>query len=108
MELKKIVATNVRQLRKAHNMTQAQLAENLELSLDMVGRIERGIVAPSFNTLEALCRVFGIDSAGLFSIDVPAKLKTERAVLLNGVNSLLSRMSDKDIRQAKKLLEALN
>lgn len=63
----------------------------------------------SFNTLEALCRLFDIDrAAGLFSIDMPTKLKTERAALLNGVNRLLSRMSDKDFRQAKKLLEALH
>lgn len=58
MNLKQIVAANVRQLRKTHNMTQSQLAEELDLSLDMVGRMERELIVPSFKTLEGLCRVF--------------------------------------------------
>lgn len=107
MNLKEIVAANVKQLRKSHEMTQAQLAESLDLSLDMVGRIERAIVSPSFKTLEALCNVFSVDGVGLFGSGAPTGLKTDRALLLNEINSLLSNMPDKDIKQAKKLLEAL-
>ncbi len=107
MSLKQIVATNLRQLRKTNNMTQAQLAEELELSLDMVGRMERELIAPPFKTLEALCRVFRVGGVDLFGSGASTGLRTDRALVLNEINSLLSHMSDKELKQAKKLLKAL-
>jgi len=108
MKLKKIVATNVRQLRKTHSMTQAQLAEELDLSLDMVGRMERELIAPSFKTLEALCKVFRVEGVDLFGSGASTGLKTDRALALNEINGLLSRMSDKELKQVKKLIEAIS
>jgi len=107
MDLKQIVAANVRQLRKTNNMTQAQLAEELDLSLDMIGRMERRLIAPSFKTLESLCKVFRVSGVDLFGSGASTGLKTDRALILNEINSLLSRMSDKNLEQAKRLLEAL-
>lgn len=107
MDLQQIVASNIRQLRKSHNMTQAQLAEELDLSLDMVGRLERDIIAPSFKTLEKLCNVFRVDGEVLFGTGVSTGLKTDRAKVLHQINRQLSHMSDKDLHRANKLLEAL-
>ena len=107
MDLQQIVASNIRQLRKSHNMTQAQLAEELDLSLDMVGRLERDLIAPSFKTLEKLRKVFRVDGVELFGTGVSTGLKTDRAKVLHVINSQLSHMSDKDLHRAKKLLDAL-
>lgn len=107
MDLQQIIASNIRQLRKSHNMTQAQLAEELDMSIDMVGRLERDMIAPSFKTLEKLCKVFRVDCMELFGTGVSTGLKTERAMVLHEINSQLSRLSDKDLQRAKKLLEAL-
>ena len=37
--------------------TQAQLAEATDLSLEIIGRLERGVTAPSFETISALTRL---------------------------------------------------
>ena len=107
MDLQQIVASNIRQLRKSHNMTQAQLAEELDLSLDMVGRLERDMIAPSFKTLERLCMVFKVEGIDLFGTGVSTGLRTDRAKVLHDINRQLSNMSDKDLHRANKLLEAL-
>ncbi len=44
----------LRQLRLQNSMTQEQLAESTDVSVDLISNIERGINAPSFKTLEKL------------------------------------------------------
>lgn len=107
MGLKRTLAANIRQLRKSHDMSQAQLAEELDLSLNAVGRIEREMLSPSLGTLEKLCKVFRVDGMELFGCGVRTGLKTERAMVLHDINYLLSNLSDKDLKRAVKLLEAL-
>ena len=44
----------LRQLRRQKDMTQEQLAEAAGISVDRLSNIERGVNAPSFETLEKL------------------------------------------------------
>lgn len=64
--LKRVFASELRKQRKRLSLTQAQLAEQLDLSIDMIGRLERANVAPSFETIERLCQIFDISPATLF------------------------------------------
>jgi transcriptional regulator with XRE-family HTH domain len=54
METKHRVGLRVRAIRKARHMTQEQLAELIERSVDTVSLLERGKTLPSFETLERL------------------------------------------------------
>lgn len=65
-DLRHIFGTQVRQVRKARGLTQAQLAELCDLSIDMVGRIERGDAAPSFDTIEKLVEALQAPAPTLF------------------------------------------
>ncbi len=47
-------------------MTQEYLAETAGVSVDMLSNMERGINAPSFETLERLTRALGISIHELF------------------------------------------
>ena len=107
MDIKKKLAANIRQLRATHNMTQAQLAEELDLSLDMIGRLERERIAPSFKTLEKLCDVLRVDIVDLFGTGVSTGLRTDRALVLHEINVLLSHMTDDELRKSKKLIEVI-
>jgi DNA-binding XRE family transcriptional regulator len=42
LELRELFGTSLRQCRRARRLTQAQLAEATDLSLEMIGRLERG------------------------------------------------------------------
>lgn len=47
-------------------MTQEQFAEAVGISVDFLSLIERGINAPSFETLECIARVLKVRVADLF------------------------------------------
>jgi len=47
----------LRQLRRQKDLTQEQLAEAVGISVEFLSNIERGINAPSFETLEKLATV---------------------------------------------------
>lgn len=50
----------IRQLRKEHNITQAQLAARLEISPAFMGHIERGTRVPSLETLARIAGELGV------------------------------------------------
>ena len=56
----------LRMLRRQKDMTQEQLAEAATISVDMLSNIERGVNAPSFETLEKLAKVLVVPVAELF------------------------------------------
>jgi transcriptional regulator with XRE-family HTH domain len=56
-------------LRHQANLTQEQLAEATDISVDFLSLIERGINAPSFGNLEKLAKVLGMSVQELFRFD---------------------------------------
>jgi transcriptional regulator with XRE-family HTH domain len=56
----KVVADNVRRLRKARDWTQDDLATRVGLSRGAIGQIERGEVDPALSTAQAIADVFGV------------------------------------------------
>ncbi len=71
--LSAIVGGNIRERRIALDLTQSQLAQILEVEVETISRYERGIVAPSFPSLEKLCATLQVPAWVLFSdgVDVP-------------------------------------
>jgi transcriptional regulator with XRE-family HTH domain len=57
----------LRQIRRQKDMTQEQLAEAIDTSVEFISLIERGINAPSFESLERLAEVLKITVAELFT-----------------------------------------
>ncbi|MBT4890555.1 MAG: helix-turn-helix transcriptional regulator [Rhodospirillales bacterium] len=77
-KLEIIIGRNVRTLRKQKRWTQSKLANSIGMSLDMIGRIERGQAAPSIATVDKLAIVF--DSK-------PIVLLTESPILVESTPS---------------------
>ena len=50
-------------------MSQEQLAERAGISVDFVSLVERGINAPSFETLEAICNALQVEVSEMFIFD---------------------------------------
>lgn len=57
----------LRRLRVQRNMTQETLAEALSISAEFVSNIERGINAPSFDTIEKIEVALDIPVSELFN-----------------------------------------
>jgi transcriptional regulator with XRE-family HTH domain len=65
MDLKEVVAINLRRLRNAKQMTQEDLAERTGLSVRYVGAIERADVSASVTVLGRLADGLNVDAADL-------------------------------------------
>lgn len=68
-DVKAVVADNLAQLRKAHGLTQAQLAEKFNYSDKAICRWEHGETLPDINTLCALAEFYGVTMNDLVSPD---------------------------------------
>jgi transcriptional regulator with XRE-family HTH domain len=65
MDLKEVVAVNLRRARHAKKMTQEELAEAADLSARYIGAIERADKSPSVSVLGRIADALMIDPAEL-------------------------------------------
>lgn len=67
--LREKFGNRLRVIRLARKMSQEQFAELLEISVDFLSLIERGVNAPSFENLEVFSGQLGISVHELFIFD---------------------------------------
>ncbi len=58
--LRETFARELQKRRRDADITQAELAEAVDKSVDMISRLERATIGPSFDTLEALAYALGV------------------------------------------------
>lgn len=107
MSLVVIFGSNLRHQRKAKHFTQDQLAEMAELSSEMISKIERGIAAPSFATIEKLSEVLDVPEVAFFGVGLVVTGDNARSRQLSKIQTQLSRMNESQLARATKLLSAL-
>lgn len=107
MTLIETFGANLRHQRKAKNLTQAELAERVDVSTEMVSKIERGIAAPSFATIEKLADELGVPEVVFFGIGLIAVADSERSKALQKIQTVLSRMNGDQLARAHKVLSVL-
>ncbi len=64
--LRNRVGKRLRQIRRAKDLTQEQLAAAVGVSVKFIGNIERGTSAPSFETIEKIAEVLEVDASEFF------------------------------------------
>lgn len=106
MELRKIFGSNVRHHRKASGLTQEALAEKANISIEMMGRLERGEASPSFETIESMTKALGLPAIALFGSGTVIAPEGERGRLLHRVNAALANMNEDDLARVTRMLEA--
>lgn len=68
-DLRVQVGNLVRHHREAGGLTQAELADRTERSVQLIGRIERGSSAPSFETLAGISLALNVQVRDLFGVN---------------------------------------
>lgn len=89
-DVKAVVAENLAQLRKAHGLTQAQLAEKFNYSDKAICRWEHGETLPDINTLCALAEFYGVTMNDLVSPDFEVSDSAKEAKMVFKYRLLLS------------------
>lgn len=59
-DLKEVVGPNIRKARRRLGLSQARLAEMVEMSTEVLGRMERKKVLPRLERLVLLCKILGV------------------------------------------------
>ena len=89
----------IREIRKARNMTLAQLADQASVSIPHISEIERGLKNLNNHLLERIAAALGVAPSDLISGDVDAD--TAR------LNELVSRLDASDAARVAAFAEAL-
>lgn len=76
--LRRALASNVRDARKALGWTQAEMAARVHVPAGVYGRIERGTLLPGLDTFVDICRVLGEMSDRLLGLPPPQRPKRRR------------------------------
>lgn len=86
--------------------TQEALAADINMSVDMIGRLERGTAQPSFETVARLSTALAIHPAFLFGADSESanyQVSTETAELMDRVRTL----TDEDQRRVRAAINLI-
>ncbi|TGX54778.1 XRE family transcriptional regulator [Sphingomonas gei] len=102
MDLRKRVGNLVALHRRRRGLTQQALADMIEMSPDMISRIETGGTGLRFPTIEKLAEALEVDPAELFIVD-PAPGRDMRRPLIE-LTVRLSGLSDSDLAWVSELL----
>lgn len=76
----RLLAGDIRALRKARGLTLAEIGLRLGRSVGWVSQVERGLSMPSLGDLRAFAELFGVPLSLFFSHDVP--VESERGVVV--------------------------
>jgi transcriptional regulator with XRE-family HTH domain len=95
-----LVAAHRRRLK----LTQDQLAEKADLSVDMIGKIETGSSGASFAAIEKLAKALGVSPAELFTRNVPDGALKSPA--LDDLTNRLARLSEPDLKWIARVFDA--
>jgi len=87
-DLPRRLGHRIRKLRNQAGLTQAQLADRVEVSDEFMSRLERGKKSPSLATASRIAEALGVTLAVLFDFDAPAPAG-EKEELLEGLRVLL-------------------
>lgn len=107
MSLIETFGSNLRHQRKAKKLTQADLAERVGVSTEMISKIERGIASPSFATIESLADVLAVPEVVFFGLGLVAVQDNERSQVLQKIQTTLSRMNGDQLVRASRMLSAM-
>jgi transcriptional regulator with XRE-family HTH domain len=99
-DIKNRVSAAVRSARTKIGLSQAELAEKVDVSMEAISHIERGASVPSLETFASLVTVLGLDVNKLMSKVVrrqPASI--ERARLDAEIEAFADTLTDRDVKR---------
>ena len=65
MEIREVLALNLRKLRQAKGLSQEELAHRAEIDRTYISALERSIYAAGIDVVDRLARVLGVEAADL-------------------------------------------
>jgi len=82
MEIREVLALNLRKFRQAKGLSQEELADRAEIDRTYISAVERSVYAASIDVVDRLARGLGVEAADLLRRPSPSTVgrKQRRAV----------------------------
>lgn len=103
--IEKRLGNKVAEFRLAHGLTQAQLAEKVDMSVETISRLERGVTIPSLKTLEHVAKTLKTPVGQFFEFSGTSPKSQAYEQELVKLNALLRTLSHKKLSQVHKILK---
>ena len=103
-DYRSIIGKKIHQERLKRGWTQEELAEKIDMNASFVGQVERGLKAASFDTLERLSRIFGMEVVDFLKKGDDKKSCREPQAMERKVVSLLKGYT---LREQKAVYQAM-
>lgn len=100
-------SATLKQLRKTHIMTQAELAQKVGVSRSSIGMYESGEREPDFETLEAIADTFNVCMSELIDKKLATTKDDELSTIKRDFINDLKHLSDEDIQSLQPLIKNL-
>lgn len=104
MDDRELFGKKLRAIREVRNLSREQLAENLGISANYIGEIERSEKWPTFEMLVQLAYGLRVSPAAFFDYEAE---ETDRTILLTKLHRLLDDCDEEQLQQALRVLRAL-
>ncbi|MGR0188011.1 helix-turn-helix domain-containing protein [Azospirillum aestuarii] len=105
-DLKQTIGSRVRARRLALKLTQEQVAEAIDRTVETVSNIERGKAFPGLDTLEQIGRVLNVSLGVLFE-NTENSVSPRRAELRARMLAIADTLTDTDLEIALRQIEVL-
>ena len=79
MDIRDILAVNLRKLRRARGLSQEELAHRAEIDRTYISSLERSVYAAGIDVVERLARALGVEVVDLLTRPTALKKKPSRA-----------------------------
>lgn len=90
-DILEIIGNNIKTIRLSRGMTQEQMAEKLNRSVNFVSLIELGKSGMSVETIIAICNILDISSESIFKGLIDYNLKDKDKYILENISSFNNR-----------------
>ena len=85
MEIREVLALNLRKLRRAKGLSQEELAHRAEIDRTYISALERSVYAAGIDVVDRLARVLGMEAADLLQRPTaPGKSKSQLKDQIDG------------------------
>ncbi|MDO4200240.1 MAG: helix-turn-helix transcriptional regulator [Clostridia bacterium] len=94
LHIKHNLARKLKELRKKSGLTQAQLADKLEISASAVGMYEQGRREPDNKTLSKICRILDASGDYVLDLDEVSQMHSQKADIYNVISDFIKNLEN--------------
>ena len=106
--IEKQIGSHIAKIRKERGLTQSELAELIDVTIETISRLERGVSVPSLKTLEKISSVLNISLKNIFDFESVQKFKIP--AIENEIEKLFAYLKTKslnDIRMCNRIVRTI-